>query len=54
MYEIRINGRTIATVDGVEIAHEVYKKACEIADMTGESVSLARVEKGQIIIATYE
>lgn len=48
-YYIYIENRMVAEVKGAEIAWEVYRKTCELADLLGEVANLVDGETGEII-----
>lgn len=48
-YSIYIENRMIAEVEGVEFAWEIYRKACELADLLGEIAVLVDNETGEVI-----
>ncbi len=39
----------IATVSGCEAAYEVYRKACELAELVGKDCILIDAEAGEIL-----
>lgn len=48
-YYIYIENRMVAEVEGSEIAWEVYRKTCELADLLGEIANLVDGETGEVI-----
>ena len=48
-YYIYIENRMVAEVEGTEIAWEVYRKTCELADLLGEIANLVDGETGEVI-----
>ena len=48
-YYIYIENRMVAEVEGCEIAWEVYRKTCELADLLGEIANLVDGETGEVI-----
>ena len=48
-YYIYIENRMVAEVKGCEIAWEVYRKTCELADLLGEIANLVDGETGEVI-----
>ena len=48
-YYIYIENRMVAEVKGCEIAWEVYRKTCELADLLGEIAYLVDGETGEVI-----
>lgn len=53
-FYVYIENRMIAEVSGCEVAYEVYRKAVELADITGEIAYLADGETGEIIAYSDE
>ena len=40
MFYIVINGKKVLEIDGMDIAFEAYRKACELGELVGASVEL--------------
>ena len=53
-YYIYIENRMVAEVEGSEIAWEVYRKTCELADLLGEVANLVDGETGEVIESSDE
>ena len=53
-FYIYIENRVVAEIEGYEIAWEVYRKACELADLTGEVANLVDGETGEVIESSDE
>jgi len=39
----------IATVSGCEFAYEIYRKACELAELVGKDCALVDAETGEVL-----
>lgn len=48
-YSIYIENRMIAEAEGTEFAWEIYRKACELADLLDEIAVLVDNETGEVI-----
>lgn len=48
-YHIYIDNRMALKVEGYEVAWEVYRKSCELADLLGEIAHLVDGETGEVI-----
>ena len=53
-FDIYIENRMVAEVEGYEFAWEVYRKAYELADLLGEVANLVDGETGEIIESSDE
>ena len=53
-YYIYIENRMVVEVEGSEIAWEVYRKTCELADLLGEVANLVDGETGEVIESSDE
>ena len=53
-YDIYIENRMVAEVEGSEFAWEVYRKTCELADLLGEVANLVDGETGEVIESSDE
>ena len=53
-YYIYIESRMVAEVEGTEIAWEVYRKTCELADLLGEYAYLVDGETAEILAGSDE
>lgn len=48
-YWIILGIAVIARVTGIEAAHEVYYKTCELAELIGQNCMLVTEEDGEVI-----
>ena len=48
-YYIYIENRMVAEIENSEVAWEVYRKTCELADLLGEIANLVDGETGEVI-----
>ncbi len=52
IYLIYFGAAPIARIYGMESAYEVYHKACELAELTGDECMLVIEEDGEVIADT--
>ena len=48
-FDIYFGTTPIAVICGMESAYEVYHKACELAELTGDECMLVAEENGEVI-----